>query len=104
VRRASSKDASHAHSCCASTALTISAVNSAAKTPAKSRISSETIRPARRSVSMRSTNESAGGRLRRTSTVGSVTVVVVDGARGGISVGASAKALSLTVNARDRLV
>jgi hypothetical protein len=53
---------------------------------------------------MRSTNDSAGGRLRRTSTLGSVTVVVDDGARGGISVGASAKALSLTVNARDRFV
>jgi hypothetical protein len=53
---------------------------------------------------MRSTNERAGGRFRRTSTLGNVTVVVVDGARGGISVGASAKALSLTVNARDRFM
>jgi hypothetical protein len=40
--------------------------------------------------------------LRRTSTLGSVTVVVADGVLGGISVGASAKEGSSTVNARNR--
>src|SRR3954470_2887980 len=53
------------------TALTISATISAASSPPKSSAIRETTREARRSVSIRSRNESSGGRLRRTSTGGS---------------------------------
>ena len=70
---ASTNDASHAQVPSRSTALTISAVKIAAKTPAKSSASSETTREKRRSVSIRSRNESAGGRLRLMSVGGSTT-------------------------------
>ena len=70
---ASSNDASQAQLPSRTTALTISAVKIAAKTPAKSSASSETTRAKRRSVSIRSRNESAGGRLRRMSVGGSTT-------------------------------
>ena len=51
-------------------ALSPSAVTMARKIAAKSSASSDTARATRRSVSMRSRNESAGGRLRRTSRSG----------------------------------
>ena len=50
------------------TALTISAVKIAANRPAKSSASSVAMRMRLRSVWARSRNDSAGGRLRRTST------------------------------------
>jgi hypothetical protein len=76
-------------------ALTISAVHSAANSPTKSSASSDATREARRSVSIRSTNDSSGGRLRRTSTCGSTSFSRPAG-RGrvggsGVCVGASAK-------------
>ena len=50
------------------TALAISAVKIAANTPARSSASSDTMRPRRRSVSIRRRNDRAGGRLRLMST------------------------------------
>src|SRR5829696_7897333 len=73
---------------------------------AKSSTSSETTRRARRSVSMRSTKDSSGGRLRRTSTggrtIGGATAAGVCAARSGGSwmcEGASATCGSASINA-----
>ena len=65
---ASSKEMAHGQWSKRMTALTISAVKIAANRPAKSSASSVTMRTMLRSVSARSRNERAGGRLRRTST------------------------------------
>src|SRR3954451_15041670 len=75
----------HAHSPSRITAFTIKAVQMAAETPTKSRLSSVRMRARRRIVAQRSSKESAGGRLRRMSTGGSAggSGVVTGGSSGG---------------------
>ena len=96
---ASSNDASQAQLPSRTTALTISAVKIAAKTPPKSSASSEKTRPKRRSVAIRSRNESAGGRLRRMSTGGRATRGGAVVRRGSCSTLVSGMAASPAINA-----
>ena len=82
----------HAQSPSRITALTISAVKMAAKTPTKSSVSSVRMRPSRRIVAQRRRKDSAGGRLRRMSTGGSAggSGAATGGSSGGrMRVGAS---------------